>query len=451
MVALIALPPDMARRVLRGDQPNSSDDYDFMSPRLSRRRERTFLHFQWNAGVWKTGVQEPALLLDRRREYVNPMDSSQSSAIIAMARIFGRRRDRSHYENRPIEVSNWTLLPTPIPLHLVTEHMEPRSSERIWGLLDVPPRPLPGWLSSELQTTLARFIPNYGQILQDKGRGAQSNEPDNIEVAMLDAETRDRYGTALRIFGVPDADARISTRAPTTVPEHAERLTRMFTEKAMLTDDSQRMPGWHPSGPSVGGWFEFSNSGRRLLIRDIDREREKESGSDLIYIRESPATIILVQYKRLTTSKGELSYRDPKRLHSQLLRIISFEEDSKAALPASNTGVDSYRLSEISGFVKFVETRPLKSETDDPLHGYYCPARYYNDILDLLAKADKLASSAIFTPERYIDTQTFIRLVSGGWIGSRSSASLELADKLGALLRDTGSGETTIAVEVRNS
>jgi hypothetical protein len=227
MVALIALPPDMAHRVLRGDQPNSSDDYDYMSPRLSRRRERTFLHFQWNAGVWKTGVQEPALLLDRGREYANPMDSSQNLAIIAMARIFGRRRDSSHYETRPIEVSNWTLLPNPIPLHLVTEHMEPRSSDRIWGLLDVSPRPLPVWLSSELQRALARFIPNYDQILQDKGQGAQSNEPDNIEVALLDAERRDRYGTALRIFGVPDADAEISILAPTTVPEHAQRAITM--------------------------------------------------------------------------------------------------------------------------------------------------------------------------------------------------------------------------------
>jgi hypothetical protein len=329
--------------------------------------------------------------------------------------------------------------------------MEPRSGERIWELLEISPRPLPGWLSSELQRALARFIPDYDQILQDKGQRARSNEPDDIEVALLDAERRDRYGTALRIFG-PDADTRTSTPAPTAVPEHAQRLTRMLTEKAMLTDDSQRMPGWRLSGPSVGGWFEFFNSGRRLLIRDIDREREQESGSDLIYVRESPATVILVHYKRLTPSKWALSYRNPKRLHSQLLRIISFEEDSKAALSANNAGVDSYRLSEISGFVKFVETRPLKSESDDPLHGYYCPARYYYDeILDPLAKANKLASSAIFTPERYIDTQTFIRLVSGGWIGSRSSASLELADKLGALLQDTGSGESTIAVEVRNS
>lgn len=452
MVALIALSPDMADRVLRGDQPNSSDDYNFMSPRLSRRRDRTFLQFQWNAGVWKTGVQEPALLLDRHREYVNPMNSSQNLAIIAIARIFGRRRDSIRHETRPVEVSNWTLLPTPIPLHLITGNMEASSSERIWGLFDVPPRPLPGWLSSDFQRNLVRFIPNYDQILQDKGRGMQSNEPDNIEAALLDAERRDRYGTALRIFGEPDADARGSIPAVTTVPEHAQRLTRMLTEKAMLTDDSQRMPGWRPSGPSFGGWFEFFKSGRRLLIRDIDREREKESGSDLIYVRESPATIILVQYKRLSINRGELSYRESKRLHSQLLRIISFEENTEgAALPANNTGVDSYRISEISGFVKFVETRPLKSETDDPLHGYYCPARYYYEILNPLAKADKLASSAIFTPERYIDTQTFIRLVSGGWIGSRSRAGLELADKLGALLRDTGSGETTIAVEVRNA
>lgn len=451
MVALITLEPEMAHRVLRGDQPTSSDDYDAMSPRLSRRRERTFLQFFGNARVWKTGVQEPALLLDRGRKYANPMDSSQNLAIIAVARIFGRRRDSSAYETRPIEVSNWTLLPTPIPLYRVTEHMEPTFRERIWRLLDALPQPLPGWLSSELQHALQAFIPNSDQILLDKGQRAQSNQPDNIEVALLGAERRDRYSTALRIFGGPDPDASVSSPTPTPVPEHAQHLTFMLTEKAMLTDDSQRMPGWQPSGPSVGGWFEFFNSGRRLLIRDIDREREKESGSDLIYVRESPATIILVQYKRLVTSKGERSYRDPKRLRSQLLRIISFEEDSKSALPANNTDVDSYRLSEISGFVKFVETRPLKSETDEPLHGYYCPARYYYDILERLAKDNKLASSAIFTPDRYIDTQTFTRLVSGGWIGSRSSASLELANKLGALLQDTGSDETTVAVEVRNS
>src|SRR5260221_4097716 len=107
----------MAQRVLRGDQPSTSDDHDFMNPRLSRRRERAFLQFQWNAEVWKTGVQEPALLLDRRREYANPMDPSQNLAIIAIARIVGRRRESSSYETRPIEVSNWTLLPTPIPLH----------------------------------------------------------------------------------------------------------------------------------------------------------------------------------------------------------------------------------------------------------------------------------------------------------------------------------------------
>jgi hypothetical protein len=225
----------------------------------------------------------------------------------------------------------------------------------------------------------------------------------------------------------------------------------MLTEKAMLTDDSQRMPGWRPSGPSLGGWFEFLNDGRRLLIRDIDRERENEHGSDLIYVRESPATIILVQYKRLLTSNKQLSYRNPKRLHSQLRKIISFEEDHMMELAGDSTSLDSYRISNISGFVKFIKTQPLKGEADEPLQGYYYPARFYFDVLNPLAIENKLASSAIFTPDRYIDTRTFTRLVSGGWIGSRSDACLELADKLGALLRDTGSSVTTLAVEVRDS
>ena len=449
MVALIVLSPDMAHRVLRGDQTSSSDDHGFMSPKLSRRRERTFLLFQWNAKIWRTGVQVPALLLERKRQHANPRDSSQNVAVIAIARIYGIRRDSVGRETRPIEVSNWTLLAQPIPLHEITDRMFASSAENIWRLLDTPPAPLSNILSIELERALERFVPNYEQTIQDKRRKIQQDQPDDTETAMLGAERRDRHVTARRFFGERDFDDRMEVPAPASIPENGQRLERALTEKAMLTDDSQRMPGWRPSGPSNGGWFEYLNAGRRLLIRDIDREREKESGSDLIYIRESPATVILVQYKRLTPRKGELSYREPKRLHEQLSRIISFEEESKASAE-EDAATDTYRLSEIPGFVKFVETRPLKGEADDPLHGYYCPARYYHDVLDPFAKSDQLASSAIFTPDRYIDTQTFIRLVSGGWIGTRSSASLDLADKLGALLRDTGSGETTIAIEIND-
>jgi hypothetical protein len=168
MVALIVLSPDVAQRVPRGDQPNSSDDSDFMSPRLSRRRERTFLQFQWDAKIWRTGIQEPALLLDRHRKYTNPANSSQNVAIIAMARIYGWRRDSSTHETRPIEVSNWTLLPAPIPLHQITELMVQVSGESIWQFLDRPPSPLPGRLSLELTSALRSFVPNYEQIIQDK-------------------------------------------------------------------------------------------------------------------------------------------------------------------------------------------------------------------------------------------------------------------------------------------
>jgi hypothetical protein len=449
MVALIVLSPDMAHRVLRGDQADSSDDHDFRSQKLSRRRERTFLLFQWNARIWRTGVQVPGLLLERRRKYANPRDASQNVAVIAIARIYGIRLDKAGRETRPIEVSNWTLLAQPIPLHQITDQMFPSSGENIWRFLDTPPAPLPGPLSNELERALERFAPNYEQIIRDKIRKIQQDRPDDTETAMLSAERRDRHVTARRLFGGQDSDDLVQALAPGSIPEHGQRLERALTEKAMLTDDSQRMPGWRPTGPSNGGWFEYRNAGKRLLIRDIDREREKESGSDLIYIRESPATIVLVQYKRLTPSKGELSYREPKRLHEQLSRIISFEEESKAATDG-DAAADSYRLSEVPGFVKFVETRPLKGEADEPLRGYYCPAHYYHGILDPFAKAGQLASSAIFNPDRYIDTQTFVRLVSGGWIGTRSSASLELADKLGALLQDTDSAETTLAIETND-
>ncbi len=60
------------------------------------------------------------------------------------------------------------------------------------------------------------------------------------------------------------------------------------------------------------------------------------------------------------------------------------------------------------------------------------------------------AGATQFVPDHYIDSQTFIRLVSGGWIGSRSEASRGLARKLGAILRESHAGEVTLAVEMNN-
>lgn len=445
MVALIVLQPEMALKVLRGQV--SGGPYGSMRP--SRRRPDYSLHFNFAETAWKTGIQEPALLLERARDYRNPHDPAQSLGIIAVARVMGRMRNADG--SRPIEISDWTALPQSIALHEVTKKMNPVRARLLWSSFDGVTRPLSPRLDRELREVLVALIPDYDRIVQSKRRDSQQSNLIDAEDALLDAERRDRFGTSLRMFGIVDWNRVEPSPSVAGPPVQAERFEFDLTEQDMLTDDSSTVPGWQPAGRASGGWFEFQDEGRRLLVKNINfQHAETESGGDLIYVRDHPSTILFVQYKRLKLRKGLMFYDSADRLYRQLGKLISLQAEEKLVVEGRRiAAADSYRLSPISGFVKFVETRPLKPDHNELLQGYYLPAPYCHDLLRTQAKEGKLRAAATqFEPDRYIDSQTFIRLVSGGWIGSRSKASQKLARKLGAYLRESHVGEATLALEI---
>jgi hypothetical protein len=446
MVALIALQPEMVLKVLQGHI--SGGDYGLLRP--SRRKLENSLNFNFTETAWKTGVQEPALLLERAAKYRNAQDPNQNLGIIAIARVVGRMRNADG--SRPIEVSDWTVLPHAVSLYEVTRLMDPVRAKLLWSSFDGVTRPLSVRLNQELRAILVNVIADYDQLVESKRHQAQRNEPDNTEQILRTAERRDRYATALRMFGLLDWNQATPTRSQEGPPVDFARFEYDLVEQDMLADDSSVVPGWLPIGRSTGGWFEFRDKERRLLIKNINfQHAETRSGGDLIYVRDRPTTVLFVQYKRLTTSKGQMFYDSADRLYKQLGKLISLQgEDETVTNKNLETG-DSYRLSNLSGFVKFVETRPLKPNNSELLQGYYVPAPYYEKILETQAASGSLQSRTEFVPDRYIDSQTFIRLVSGGWIGSRSDASKELARKLGAVVRETQTDEVTLAMEIHDS
>src|SRR5262249_34694342 len=144
------------------------------------------------------------------------------------------------------------------------------------------------------------------------------------------------------------------------------------------------------------------------------------------YIRQRPATVVLVQYKRLKERKNRKKERDKdrtaqltfdggRRLHDQLHRMVDLTTDFAADPSDSGIG-DVYRLSDTAGFVKFVETIPLKPDDDELLPGLYLPADHCLDLLNSQYPSGPPKSSTNFAVSRYIDSQTFIRLVRDGWV-----------------------------------
>jgi len=213
----------------------------------------------------------------------------------------------------------------------------------------------------------------------------------------------------------------------------------------MASHDASIFPDWEPLR-NVAGWYEFRHANRRVLIKNIDfSPDETNTGGDLVYIRQQPDAAIFVQYKRLTEPTRAVkgwTFRDDGRLRQQLDRLIM---ESGKLMPASLplSGHTDYRLNDQTGFLKFVDARPVASDGLSPLAGCYLPAEYARAVLHELE--DDRGRLPPMDPRkvRCLDSQTFVRLVADGWIGSCSPGTKAIAARMLPMLRDERTGEVT--------
>ncbi|MFI2228695.1 hypothetical protein [Nocardia testacea] len=460
----IVLSPEDVHKIRTGDVSGNPSIVGMLRP--SRRKPDHALHFNFSERAWKTGVQPPALLLHRDPTYRSPEHPERDFGIIAVARVRGHMR--SPDGGRPITVDKWTHV-DPVPLHeVLDEIVDSRIAAGIWkSLIDIT-RPLTDRQCEALGPILRQRISGFDVNLQSARQSDEQVQQALDEERRGLAERRDRMATALRMFGVQNwsmAQPIHSDRPTVDLPPQLVRFEHELYEQDMLTDDSAVVPGWTGRRRPVGGWYEFENNGRRLLVKNINTlpKGEGVSGGDLLYIRERPATVVVVQYKRLKERKNrkkardkdraeQLTFDDGQRLHNQLRRMVKLASGITDDPLIPGIG-DVYRLSNTAGFVKFVETIPFVPADDELLPGLYLPADHCLDLLDSQYPSGPPSSWTNFTVSRYIDSQTFIRLVSDGWVGSRSPASIELARSLrpDSVGDDATSAELTLAYEPEHS
>lgn len=186
---------------------------------------------------------------------------------------------------------------------------------------------------------------------------------------------------------------------------------------------------------STRGWVEFRSKGRRLLVKNIDRSNDETiTGADLVYVRRDPDALVLVQYKMLDElNPGNYVYRrDPDRLHSQIERMLQYE--SLATTGSTEPGMGSYRIGPGFSFVKFIQDPGSKIlDLDELTPGVYLPAAVAKMMLDLPDAGPRGGKIYHVRKRRYIDTETFARLVQDSWVGSTGRATEILINTLGLM------------------
>lgn len=452
IVHVVFLSPFDQRRVLTQDEmrdrsysPRFGSELDRAETEeeaaevLARRRARdgsdTFAVNAPSDG-WKRLARVRALMVARNPE-------SDKPEILGVASVTTKTR-HTYQGTAELRIGPWEVFDVPITLDDILAELSVKQRSHLERILTAgESRPLPPATATEVRAAMRRVVPGLDGLLDrlpEPYSPVQAHRPAS-ELPMLDASQ-----TALRLFS---RDWRVlepvtDPAGPTAAASRLEYLARA-NENNFITDDASRFLDWDSMPGTVGGWFEFRKGDRQLLVKNIDVSTpEAKTGADLVYVSFDPDTVVLVQYKLLEELKttGEMIFRDDGRLADQLDRVLRY---SRTGDPDSGAPADA-RLGDDIGFVKFIESRDLRSDTARSVRpaGAYHPAELVSRMLKKPTLGPHGGPIHRVREWRSIDGETFARLVRDQWIGSRGDATDELFAILGlSPLRNP----TVIAVE----
>jgi hypothetical protein len=347
--------------------------------------------------------------------------------IIGVASVATRARYDTE-DTALLDVGPWLLFEKPLRLFAL------RSGSRLGSHVDrivetEESRAFPEATGEEVTKRLAELVPDFADLWEQL---PEPGSPTRRLVPSADLPMIDAGQTALRLFTRKWHEIEPTRQdVPGSVAAARVELLARASENDFITDDATRFLDWELQSPSNGGWFEFQEGARQLLVKNINvSTAETKTGADLVYVSANPAAVVLVQYKLLERLKSteELIYRPDGRLSQQVEKMLHLGRNSGPARDTSDV-----RLGEGVGFVKFVdpsEQRALSTRSVE-LSGRYHPVEIVAKMLDAPETGPAGGVVHKVSEWRSIDGEVFARLTRDRWVGLRGDVTTELLEILG--------------------
>ena len=251
----------------------------------------------------------------------------------------------------------------------------------------------------------------------------------------------DAVRSALKIFGL-NTDTVAEALVLKNEKETSLKGVRI-REDAVIEHDARVVPGFTITDSCVTGRAYFKNGGDHLeIITANKRPLEEVLGVDLIYINRTLSNVVLVQYKMLeqegSGDKTRWVYRPDTQLEKELNRMRKFVIDD-------SDQVSSYRLNSQAFYMKLV-----KRDSGQLTASATIPLDHFEGLL--VSPEHQGARGAVCLDYkalsgRYLRNQTFIDLVSSGYIGTQD-AELESWE---ALIDSVIDGDRAVIAAIQSS
>lgn len=300
---------------------------------------------------------------------------------------------------------------------------------------------LPPKTSEDVWTALLELSPEYRDDLERLARtlwSPTSLPPESLDVL---SQERDAVVMAVEIFDpVEQRSPRNALRAPELESTEAPFLSRLASshqlEDQVISADSRHFMKWLVSETAHASAISFASGPRRLTIVNANKAGlERATGADLIYYHHGVGSFVLVQYKMLERKSREWVYYPDAQFAKELKRLDQVENLSASDSYDPKDHL-SYRIGPPVTYFKFCR----RNTTFDPndasmLKGFYVPALYVEPLMASMTPAGKgkrLTDNGL--RPRSLNSGSFARLVSTGFIGTRGSTTALLSDTVRASL-----------------
>jgi hypothetical protein len=361
-------------------------------------------------------------------------------AFLGVAVAAGGPRTRRRGTRR-LFLGPWRLFPRSVSLDAVLGDLTAASARTFNRVLrEGHSRPLPPGLSAALNEILRQRVAGYDELLRSLPRRPLPSLHGIDRPANLDANL-----TALRLFSRHWRRLEPVEASPPSDFAISIELATRGSENDYIADDAAEFLGWDRSLMSRQGWWEFRSGNMRLHLKNINvSNAENRTGADLVYVRREPDTVVLVQYKLLEILErgGDPIFRPDGRLPDQIARMLAFSPTSIER----GADEDDARLGGDFAFVKFIPPTG-KVGLDQRPEGRYFPADAVRRMLATPDFGPRGGRVHFVYRRRYIDGETFARLVRDRWIGSTGNVTELLLSILG--IRPQDRDPLTLAVEER--
>ena len=289
--------------------------------------------------------------------------------------------------------------------------------------------PFPPKTGAELERILAIECPESESALATLRSRLGSTESLTARDRAV-REQRDAVSLSLEIAGL---DSREQLGQAHTVDSSVPFLMGLnrsrVSEAATIRHDSTAFDGWLQEKSEtfdVAHFQDGKDPARRVTVLYADKENlEQQLGTDLIYFRHHRPGFILIQYKRMTTSKDcpkELTYYPNAYLAKEIARFRQLPPVQPAVTVAD------WRLCEDAFFVKLVREDLEKPDANRLVRGMYLPI----SLVDLLIAEGEAGTRAkgwsAETLSEYLSNDEFLLLAKQGFIGSRGATTEQIQE-----------------------